>query len=228
MSKRFTATEKWDKPWFRKLAPRLKCLWQFLCDRCDQAGVIEIDWELASFQVGEDVSADDLAAFDGKIVTLKDGKLWLKTFIEFQYGNLSETCPAHKPVFRAIEKHSLLIGYQYPIGRLQEEEEEKEEEKEEETEKEERPKTASRSPQQSDDAWLSSLETDKTYTGISIRTEFGKMQRWCEANRKQPSRKRFVNWLNRVEKPMHVNRSGVDTDVTPRLSTPGFWEDEQS
>lgn len=89
-------------------------------------------------------------------------------------------------------------------------------------------RTASHSPQQPDDAWLSSLETDKTYTGISIRTEFGKMQRWCEANRKQPSRKRFVNWLNRVEKPMHVNGSGVDTDVTPRLSTPGFWEDEQS
>ena len=25
---------------------------------------------------------------------------------------------------------------------------------------------------------------------------------WCSANRKQPSRKRFVNWLNRCEKPI--------------------------
>jgi hypothetical protein len=28
------------------------------------------------------------------------------------------------------------------------------------------------------------------------------MQAWCSANRKQPSRRRFVNWLNRAEKPM--------------------------
>jgi len=28
------------------------------------------------------------------------------------------------------------------------------------------------------------------------------MQAWCSANGKQPSRKRFVNWLNRTERPI--------------------------
>lgn len=140
MSKRFTATEKWDKPWYRRLPSRLKCLWQFFCDRCDQAGVIEMDWELASFQIGEDVSASDLSYFADQIQEIGSGKLWLKAFVEFQYGKLSETCPAHKPVIRSIQKHfgdTNKIGYQYPIGRVQEEEEEMDKEKEEvkETEK---------------------------------------------------------------------------------------------
>jgi len=139
MSKRFTATEKWDKSWFRKLPPRLKCLWQFFCDRCDQSGVLDMDWELASFQIGEDVSPADVAGFEDRVYALNGSKLWIPSFVEFQYGVLSPTCPAHKPVFRSIQKqfpNGYPIPYQYPINRLQEEEEEKEEEKEAEEDKE--------------------------------------------------------------------------------------------
>ena len=54
--KRFTETTKWTvNPWFRKLPARLKCLWMFFLDSCDAAGVIEPDWELISFQIGEPV-----------------------------------------------------------------------------------------------------------------------------------------------------------------------------
>jgi hypothetical protein len=28
------------------------------------------------------------------------------------------------------------------------------------------------------------------------------MQTWCSVNRKMPTRRRFVAWLNRIEKPM--------------------------
>lgn len=137
MSKRFTATEKWDKAWYRKLSPRMKCLWQFLCDRCDQSGVLDMDWDLASFQIGEEVSFPDLNAFGERVQVLKGGTLWIPSFIEFQYGKLSDTCPAHKPVIRSLCKHfpsTNKIGYQYPIGNLQEEEEEKETEEEKEVE----------------------------------------------------------------------------------------------
>lgn len=66
-----------------------------------------------------------------------------------------------------------------------------------------RPRRASKAVQPlNDEAWLTTLEADPTYTGISISTELGKMRRWCEANRKQPSRQRFINWLNRIERPM--------------------------
>lgn len=66
-------------------------------------------------------------------------------------------------------------------------------------------RTAARSPQLPDEEWVKSLENDPTYQVLNIRQELGKMQRWCETNRKQPSRARFVNWINRAEKPIGVN-----------------------
>ena len=66
------------------------------------------------------------------------------------------------------------------------------------------PKKLKREPkaQPDDAAWLASLSADPTYKGIDVAQEHGKMARWCEANRKQPTRKRFVNWLNRCDRPM--------------------------
>lgn len=60
---------------------------------------------------------------------------------------------------------------------------------------------------QPDDGWISELSRDPTYRGINVRNEFGKMQRWCEQNRKQPTKRRFVNWLNRAEPT-----EGVESD----------------
>lgn len=53
-----------------------------------------------------------------------------------------------------------------------------------------------------DSEWIATLKADKTYSGIDIDREHGKMMAWCNTNEKNPSRRRFVNWLNRAEKPM--------------------------
>lgn len=57
----------------------------------------------------------------------------------------------------------------------------------------------------SDSDWLSELSKDKTYSGIDVSREHGKMLNWCRTNQKQPTRRRFVNWLNRTDKPMTGN-----------------------
>lgn len=103
--KRFTATEKWAKEWFQDLAPRLKCLWLYLCDNCDHSGVWEPNFKLAALQIGEKVREQDFEAFGERIAKLESGKFLIPAFIGFQYGKLSETCPAHKPVFRALERN---------------------------------------------------------------------------------------------------------------------------
>jgi hypothetical protein len=54
----------------------------------------------------------------------------------------------------------------------------------------------------SDSEWLDSLASNPAYEGINVRVEHGKMVAWCQANRRQPTRRRFVNWLNRCERPM--------------------------
>ena len=103
--KRFTATEKWSDPWFRKLTPRLKTFWLYLCDACDHAGIWQADFELASFIIGEEVTVDDLNQhFEGRCVSLVKGRMFIPKFIEFQYGpELNPENSAHRGVIRAME-----------------------------------------------------------------------------------------------------------------------------
>ena len=56
-----------------------------------------------------------------------------------------------------------------------------------------------------DDAdWLKSLSANPTYAGLDIVREFGKMQAWCSANKAVSSRRRFINWINKAERPLNA------------------------
>jgi len=105
--KRFTDTSKWEDGWFRKLPLEAKLLWQWLCDHCDQAGVIDPDLELASFQIGMPVSDSTLTHFGGRIEPIGSNKIHILKFVKFQYGKLSRNCKPHMPVFAALEKHGI-------------------------------------------------------------------------------------------------------------------------
>jgi hypothetical protein len=109
MSKRMTETSKWEKPWYRKLSLKHKLLWNWLCDRCDAAGVIEVDWDLASFQIGEEVSTSDLESLDGRVAPMTKEKMYIPSFIEFQYGKLSPDCRPHAAVISLLRKHGIAV-----------------------------------------------------------------------------------------------------------------------
>lgn len=119
--KRFTDTDIWDRVWFRKLSNRLKSMFRFLCDRCDPAGVMDADWEAVSFYVGEPCTEEDLKQFNGNAV-MREGKIYLPQFIEFQYGQLSHECKPHEKVFEAMRRHNLvesdLFRHSLPAGRI--------------------------------------------------------------------------------------------------------------
>ena len=109
--KRFTETEKWRDPWFRKLSPSAKLLFLWLVDNCDKAGVIDLDFESASFDIGQPIKTDHLIELESRTSKLPNGKIRLTKFISFQYGTLSEKCAPHSRVFEAIRSH----GLSYPI-----------------------------------------------------------------------------------------------------------------
>ncbi len=120
-----------------KLSPKHKCLWRYITERCDQAGVWEPNYALASLYIGETVTPVDMKILDSHVEVLPSGKVFIPDFINFQYGQLSEKSPAHKPVFRAIIKNSLSNRvFNRVSNTLQEKEEYKEEEEVKEKEEE--------------------------------------------------------------------------------------------
>jgi hypothetical protein len=78
-----------------------------------------------------------------------------------------------------------------------------------------KPKKTPKIPGESatDEAWIASLEAMPAYEGIDVRRELGKMQVWASANRQKPTRKRFVNWLNRAERPLGVSGIGQSSNA---------------
>ena len=105
--KRFTETTKWDQPWFRRLSHPTKSLWQFLNDHCDNAGVVDPDLELATFQIGEAVQEKNVAELGERVHRLPNGKLWLPDFIRTQFGELSPASKVHQSVIKLIQSHNL-------------------------------------------------------------------------------------------------------------------------
>lgn len=121
--KRFTATEKWDKLWFQNLPGKLKLLWLYMADKADSCGVWEVNLGLASFSIGEDVGEGDLSAFGDRLEKVGDDKIWIKSFVRFQYGeNLNEKSPVHKSIIKRLLRHGiyekLCIAYGNPSPTL--------------------------------------------------------------------------------------------------------------
>ena len=66
----------------------------------------------------------------------------------------------------------------------------------------------------SDEDWLNQLGTNPAYSLIDVRREYSKMQTWCGVNRKMPTRRRFVAWLNRIDKPMDAAKGSRTYEST--------------
>lgn len=132
----------WDKEWYMNLSCRDKCLVKMVRDKADLCGVWSPNWIIASTYVGEKVTEDILLKINGgeQFKKLDNGKIYCIGFVEFQYGELSEKSPVHKKIIQLLTQNGILdnykiIGYQYPIDRVQEEDKDKEEEKDKEKEK---------------------------------------------------------------------------------------------
>ena len=143
MGKRFTDTDKWTKQWFGDLSIREKVLWLYCCDACDAAGIADFSTKFFSVSVGFPVKKETLdKAFGDRIVWLESSKFFIPSFIEFQYGQLTEACKPHKPIIKELEKLGLLVmengkgtvrvlkGYSKGINTLEEKEKEQEQERE--------------------------------------------------------------------------------------------------
>ena len=112
--KRFTDTQKWNDPWYHRLSPKLKCFWSFVCDFCDNAGVWKIDFERASFEIGEQITHEEVVLnFSPQRIIAHEDKMIVLKFIPFQFGNLNGNNNLHKSVVSLIENY---LGAGLPLG----------------------------------------------------------------------------------------------------------------
>ena len=107
--KRFTDTNKWQDPWFRQLTPNTKVFWIFILDNCDNAGIWDRDDDLFKIFSGITIEVDShLEELGDRVEILKDGKVLIPKFIQFQQGgDLKESKPFHRGILKILEKHQL-------------------------------------------------------------------------------------------------------------------------
>tara|TARA_R100001086_G_scaffold250033_1_gene192784 strand:- start:5330 stop:6142 length:813 start_codon:yes stop_codon:yes gene_type:complete len=117
MAKRFTDTNKYRKGFIRSLTIEQKVLWDYICTECDNAGVWEVELDIAGLRLARKgdppIQFDEseiIAAFGDKIHVFDNGKKWfIPTFIPFQYGKqLNPKNNAHKSVIEKLQARGLL------------------------------------------------------------------------------------------------------------------------
>lgn len=109
MKKRFTDADKWEDSWFCEQPSEVKLFWLYLCDRCDHAGVWEVNWRLAKFHLPSLNQRTIESALVGRITQIKGGKAWFMSgFISFQYPiGLSTSSNAHKAIRTTMASHGI-------------------------------------------------------------------------------------------------------------------------
>lgn len=108
MPKRFTDTDKWKKAWFRKLPPKMKLFWDYITTNCDYCGIWDVDFEMASFVIGNKYNQDEvLIAFEGKIQFIEEDKIFIPSFIHFQYGATPGASKQHQSVDKRLKNYGI-------------------------------------------------------------------------------------------------------------------------
>ena len=127
MAKRFTDTEKWKKGFVRNLPPAYKLLWLYMLDDCDNAGVWQVEVEVASIRLGVKLKeAEALKLFGNNVISFDNGTKWfIKEFVKFQQGvnhigELNNNSNPHKSILRIVEQYNLLELEDNPIEVIEE------------------------------------------------------------------------------------------------------------
>ena len=106
MSKRFTDTEKWDRPWYRKMPVEYKVLFMYILDKCDIAGFWYVDFDTASYYIGNTYTYDEsLEILQKQITVLNTGSIWfVHDFVCFQNGQLSMNNNLHRSIYHRLKE----------------------------------------------------------------------------------------------------------------------------
>ena len=69
-------------------------------------------------------------------------------------------------------------------------------------------KRTTKQPPQTDAEWMASLAASPAYAGIDVAREHAKAGVWHSERGRQLTRRSFINWLNRADKPLSTPTNG--------------------
>lgn len=72
-------------------------------------------------------------------------------------------------------------------------------------------------PALSDEGWLEGLKGLDCYKHLDVGMEWQRMVVWCGENRRKPSRRRFVNWLNHCDRQVEMKEDGDPLGLPKRI-----------
>lgn len=127
MAKRLTASEKWEDPWFFALPAKDKIFWLYLLDKCNHAGIWQVNWPLVQFHIKGFRFAHK--TYEGRILEVSESKWFIPKFIAFQYGTLNPSNRVHASVLRELEKEGASEGLASPMLGAKDKDKDKEKEK---------------------------------------------------------------------------------------------------
>jgi len=105
MAKRFLDTGFLDQKWIRKLSSEKKIFLIYLMLKCDNGGIIELDFEDASFWIGKKIDSIDFLP-EGYLIPLNNSsKYFMPKFIEWQYPNFP-----HSKVHQQAQAKNILVN----------------------------------------------------------------------------------------------------------------------
>jgi hypothetical protein len=108
MSKRFLDTGFLDQKWIRKLSPEKKIFLIYLMLKCDNAGIIDLDLDDASFWIGKKIDNIDFLPEYYLIPLNGSGKYFMPKYIEWQYKDLSSNKNIVVQSRQLLEKYNLI------------------------------------------------------------------------------------------------------------------------
>jgi len=119
MAYRYTNTDKWNDSWFSNLEQLQMLLFLYLCDNCDCAGFIEINykrWANDLSSTKEKLQATIKGLHRGLIFSKDNEVLYIRNFLKHQ-KNLPlniENNKAHKGIYKRFEQ----ISYKFEIHNI--------------------------------------------------------------------------------------------------------------
>ena len=99
---KYTETNKWNDDWHVSLPPMSKLVFAYLCDMCDEAGFIEVNYKVWSLHLNLNTAQIKKALMPLQKALLSDKKsrLWLKNHLKH---------PNQLPLNKKSDDHKLII-----------------------------------------------------------------------------------------------------------------------